>query len=236
MNAKLLHKGKTKDVYEDGPNTLRLVFTDRVTRNDAGEVDPGGNQVSESLLPGTGLACLSMTALAFEELARQGFPTHMVSYDLPSLSMVVRKALPLGSGLEWVARWVGTGSFIRRFKNVPGVKDGMRFPSLVTEITIKDDAASDPMISPSGVVGLGILSRAEMDALQEVNRNTMEAVRALFDRKGLDLWDIKIEWGKDAQTGQLMLIDEISPNGCRAFDKVTGAKVVGAELSQRFRA
>lgn len=229
-----LYKGKTKDVYADGPETLRLVFTDRVTRNDAGEVDPGGNNVSETLLPGTGRACLSMTALVFAELKKRGFPTHMVSYDLEASTMVVRKAEALGAGLEWVARWVGTGSFVRRFKNVPGVRDGMRFPSLVTEITIKDDAGGDPMIDPSAVVALGILSQTDMDRLRELNYKTMQAIHALFEANGLDLWDIKIEWGKDATTGELLLIDEVSANGCRAFDKATGAKVAGAALSQRF--
>ncbi len=234
MSGKLLYRGKTKDVYEDGPETVRLVFTDRVTENLQGEVDPGGNQVSEKLLPGTGLACLTMTAVAFAELAKQGFPTHMVSYDTASCSMIVRKAKTLGSGLEWVARWVGTGSFVRRFKNVPGVSDGMRFSSLVTEITIKDDAGQDPMIDPSAVVALGILSQAEMDGLSDMNRKTMQAIHALFKAKGLDLWDIKIEWGRDATTGKLMLIDEVSANGCRAFDAATGKKVAGAELSKRF--
>ncbi len=234
MSGKLLYRGKTKDVYEDGPETARLVFTDRVTENLQGEVDPGGNQVSEKLLPGTGLACLTMTAAAFAELAGQGFPTHMVSYDVATCSMIVRKAQTLGSGLEWVARWVGTGSFVRRFKSVPGVHDGMRFPSLVTEITIKDDAGQDPMIDASAVVALGILSRTEMDELSALNRKAMQAIHALFKAKGLDLWDIKIEWGRDATTGGLMLIDEVSANGCRAFDLATGKKVAGAELSQRF--
>ncbi len=235
MSGKLLYRGKTKDVYEDGPETVRLAFTDRVTENLQGEVDPGGNQVSEKLLPGTGLACLAMTAAAFAELAGQGFPTHMVSYDLGARSMVVRKAKPLGAGLEWVARWVGTGSFVRRFKSVPGVRDGMRFPSLVTEITIKDDAGQDPMIDPSAVVALGILTRQEMDELAALNRRVMQAIHAMFAARGLDLWDIKVEWGRDAATGALMLIDEVSANGCRAFDAVTGKKVAGAELSARFQ-
>ncbi len=236
MDQTLLHKGKTKDVYADGPNTLRLVFTDRVTLNDAGEVDPGGNHMSDSLLPGTGRACLSMTAPVFAALAKRGFPTHMVSYDMDTLSMVVRKAKTLGTGLEWVARWVGTGSFVRRFKKLPGVQDGMRFPSLVTEITIKDDEGGDPMIDPSALVALGILSSSEMAALMELNRNVMQVIHEMFKAKGLDLWDIKVEWGRDEQTGRLMLIDEISANGCRAYDIATGKKVAGAELSARFLA
>lgn len=57
----LLQRGKTKDVYSHGDYTLELKFTDRVTLNDQGEVDPGGNNVSDSLATGQGFACLSMT-------------------------------------------------------------------------------------------------------------------------------------------------------------------------------
>ena len=128
----LLQRGKTKDVYSHGDYTLELKFTDRVTLNDQGEVDPGGNNVSDSLATGQGFACLSMTTTIFSYLAANGIPTHMVSYDLDNLSMVVRKAVTFKPGLEWVCRWRGTGSFIRRYKTVPGAKDGMVFSSPVS--------------------------------------------------------------------------------------------------------
>ncbi len=232
----LLQKGKTKDVYEHGPHTLQLVFTDRVTKNEAGKIDPGGNFVSEDGAPGQGKACLSMTTVIFEHLAANGIPTHMVSYDVDALSMVVRKAKVFGAGLEWVCRWVGTGSFIRRYKNVPGVREGMRFSSPVTEITIKDDAAGDPLIVPSAIAALDIIPVDELDSLIAMNARAMELIRAMFQERGLDLWDIKIEWGRDAETGSFILIDEVSANSCRAFDSASGQRVEGAALSDRFRA
>ena len=65
---KLVYRGKTKDVYEDGQDTLRLIFTDRVTKNDAGEIDPGGNNLAEETVPGQGEACLLMTSAIFSEI------------------------------------------------------------------------------------------------------------------------------------------------------------------------
>lgn len=230
----LLHRGKTKDVYSHGDHTIELKFTDRVTLNDAGEVDPGGNNVSESLLEGQGFACLSMTTAIFDYLAKNGIPTHMVSYDLDKLSMIVRKAKTFEPGLEWVCRWKGTGSFVRRYKNVPGVQDGMEFKSPIHEITIKDDAGGDPMIVPDSLIALNMLTKKELDELIPLNAKTMELIRGFYKQKGLDLWDIKIEWGKDAETGKLMLIDEVSANGCRAFDQ-SGNRIVGQKLSACFR-
>ncbi len=232
----LLNRGKTKDVYSHGEHTLRLEFTDRVTMNAAGQIDPGGNDRSDALAPGQGLACLSMTSVIFEALTSKGIPTHMVSYDLPSLSMVVRKGKTFAPGLEWVCRWVGTGSFIRRYKNVPGVKDGMRFEKPVMEITIKDDAGQDPVIVPGAIAALGMIPADKLPALIEMNGKAMEIIHGLFKERGLDLWDIKIEWGIDAETGTFMLIDEVSANGCRAFDAKTGKKIEGAELAARFKA
>ena len=232
---KLVYRGKTKDVYEDGQNTLRLIFTDRVTKNDAGEIDPGGNIVAEETAPGQGEACLLMTSAIFDEINTKKIArTHMVSYDLPSLSMVVRKAKLFSPGLEWVARWVCTGSFLRRYGMVPGIHDGMRLPSPVFEITLKDDDAGDPLIVPSALVALGIVTQNVMDRLLTDNAAVMGAISNMFAARGLDLWDIKIEWGLD-EDGSPLLIDEISPGCCRAFKTGTKERVSGADLAELFR-
>ena len=45
-----------------------------------------------------------------------------------------------------------------------------------------------------------------------------------FNERGIDLIDYKLEFGKDSQ-GQLFLADEISPDGCRLWEKGTGEKL-----------
>ena len=232
---KLVYRGKTKDVYEDSAGVLRLVFTDRVTKNDAGEIDPGGNRLAEETVPGQGEACLLMTSAIFNEINEKKIArTHMVSYDLASLSMNVRKAKLFSPGLEWVARWVCTGSFLRRYGMVPGIHDGMRLPAPVFEITLKDDAAGDPLIVPSALVALGIVKEKIMERLLADNAAAMGAIREMFTARGLDLWDIKIEWGLD-EDGSPILIDEVSPGCCRAFKAGTKERVSGTDLAERFR-
>jgi len=232
---KLVYRGKTKDVFERDATSLHLVFTDRVTKNDAGEIDPGGNNLAEETVPGQGEACLIMTSAIFSEIqARNIARTHMLSWDLPSLSMDVIKARLFKPGLEWVTRWVCTGSFLRRYAMIPGVEDGMILPSPVYEITLKDDAAGDPLIVPSALVALGIIDGPVMEELLEKNTAVMKAVRAMFADRGLDLWDIKIEWGLDLE-GKPIIIDEISPGCCRAFKAGTRQRVAGQELAQAFR-
>lgn len=235
-SMKLVYRGKTKDIYELDANSLRMVFTDRVTKNDAGEIDPGGNKLAEETVPGQGEACLLMSSAIFSEIAAKNIAqTHMLAYDLGALSMDVLRAKMFAPGLEWVARWVCTGSFLRRYSMVPGVKDGMALPSPVHEITLKDDAAGDPLIVPSALTALGIVDSAVMEELLARNAAAMEAIRGMFTARGLDLWDIKIEWGLDAQ-GRPIIIDEISPGCCRAFQAGTTRRVAGRALAELFRA
>ena len=234
-SMKLVYRGKTKDIYERDADSLRMVFTDRVTKNDAGEIDPGGNNLAEETVPGQGEACLVMSSAIFAEINDKNIArTHMLAYDLSAMSMDVLKARMFTPGLEWVARWVCTGSFLRRYSMVPGLKDGLFLPSPVFEITLKDDAAGDPLIVPSALVALGIVDGAVMDDLLARNAAAMEAVRAMFTARGLDLWDIKIEWGLTEQ-GEPMIIDEISPGCCRAFKTGTRERVAGRDLAEMFR-
>jgi len=84
------------------------------------------------------------------------------------------------------------------------------------------------------LIALNIISKEQLEELITLNAKTMSLLRDFYKQKGLDLWDIKIEWGKDAQTGKLMLIDEVSANGCRAFD-MNGNRIAGQALSACFR-
>ena len=236
LDMKLVYRGKTKDVYELNNDTLRLAFTDRVTKNDAGEIDPGGNNLAEETMPGQGEACLVMTTAIFDAINKNKIAaTHMLAFDLPGLTMDVRRAKMFTPGLEWVGRWVCTGSFLRRYKMVPGIEDGKRLPSPVFEITLKDDAAGDPPIVPSALVALNIVEARIMDDLFARNAKVLETIKDMFSARGLDLWDIKIEWGLDAD-GAPLIIDEISPGCCRAFEKGTKQRVQGLDLAERFRA
>lgn len=96
----LLYRGKTKDVYEAGPETLLLQFTDRVTKNDAGEIDPGGNTVAEDTAPGQGGACLAVTSVLLKRSrSRAGKHPYRWSGSLEKLTMTVKKEI-VHPGLE----------------------------------------------------------------------------------------------------------------------------------------
>lgn len=208
----LLYKGKTKDVYQLEDGNLRLAFKDDVTGED-GVFDPGANTVGLTI-EGAGKAGLRMTEYFFGKLAEAGVPTHFVEADVDGATMTVRKADVFGKGLEVICRFRAVGSFLRRYGAYAA--EGQPLDAFV-EVTLKDDERNDPPISKDALVQLGLLEAAEYDTLEQLTKEIASIVKDDFDRRGLDLYDIKLEFGRDSRSGEILLIDEISGGNMRVF-------------------
>ena len=50
-------------------------------------------------------------------------------------------------------------------------------------------------------------------------------LQKVFHQAGIELVDIKLEFGRAADTGTLILSDEISPDTCRLWDEATGERL-----------
>ncbi|SIT88611.1 phosphoribosylaminoimidazolesuccinocarboxamide synthase [Edaphobacillus lindanitolerans] len=208
----LLYKGKTKDVYQLEDGNLQLKFKDDVTGED-GVFDPGANTVGLTI-EGAGKAGLRMTEHFFGKLADAGVPTHFVEADVDGATMTVRKAEVFGKGLEVICRFRAVGSFLRRYGAYAA--DGQPLDAFV-EVTIKDDGRNDPPISKDALVQLGILEAGEYDTLEQLTKEIASIVKDDLDRRGLALYDIKLEFGRDSRTGEILLIDEISGGNMRVY-------------------
>jgi len=55
-------------------------------------------------------------------------------------------------------------------------------------------------------------------------RQINDILHPYFLEKGLNLVDFKLEFGKDA-SGNIILVDEISPDNCRFWDVESGEKL-----------
>jgi phosphoribosylaminoimidazole-succinocarboxamide synthase len=228
----LVQKGKTKDFVKEG-DIYKFVFTDRVTENELGEIDPGGDTLSKKTVADQGKACLLMSAAIFTELSKKDFRNHMVSYDIDKGFMQVVPAKLFDPNLEWIARWVCTGSFYRRYNFIPTLHDGMPLKNPIYEITFKNDERKDPLVVESAITALNVVDRETFQKLANLNEGVMSTLRTMFDKLSLDLWDVKVEYGLD-ESGNPMLIDEVGPGSCRAFKKGTKERVNGLELAKCF--
>jgi phosphoribosylaminoimidazole-succinocarboxamide synthase len=220
---KLIYKGKTKDVYEIDNESYLLKFKDDVT-GENGVFDPGANTVGLTI-EGAGKAGLRLTQYFFEKLNKLGRPTHYLTADPEAGTMTVRKANTFGQGLEVICRYRAVGSFLRRYGKY--VQEGQSLDAFV-EVTLKDDERNDPPITEDALDMLGILTKEEYQTLKSLTQEIAGIVKDELEQKGLELYDIKFEFGRVGKDGQIILIDEISGGSMRAYQQ--GRRVEPLEL------
>jgi len=206
-----IYQGKTKDVYALENGNVLLKFKDDCTGKD-GVFDPGENTVGLTI-EGIGRANLRTSIRYFEMLHKAGIKTHYVSADVDNATMEVLRATPFGQGLEVICRLRATGSFIRRYGNY--IEDGTVFPNGYVETTFKDDAKGDPLVTSEGLEVLGVMSKEMFEQMKE---KTIQITRVVADdlaKMGLELWDIKFEFGYNGD--EVILIDEIASGNMRVY-------------------
>lgn len=208
----LIYEGKTKNIYKGEDGNYLLKFKDDVTGRD-GVFDPGANQVGLSI-EGMGNAGLRLTVYFFEILKKLGVSTHYVSSDIDNNIMTVKPATVFGKGLEVICRYKAVGSFIRRYGLY--AKEGQDLNGYV-EFTLKDDDRNDPLITKEGLEALSILKNGEYETIVALTKKICDVIREELAKKGLELYDIKLEFGRVAGEEKVVLIDEISAGNMRVY-------------------
>lgn len=218
------YRGKTKNLFqEDGKFFMQ--FKDDMTGTD-GVFDTGGNQVAGSIA-GAGHECIKVSKYFFERLKEEGIKTHYINADLEKNVMEVKKASVFGKGIEVITRFIAVGSFIRRYGSY--IEEGKPLNNY-TEITLKDDDRDDPLIIEDALVQLGILKEGEYDKICQMNIKISNIIKDILKEKGLDLYDIKLEYGRLAGSDEIVLIDEVSGGNMRAYKD--GKYIKPLELSK----
>ena len=211
MENKLVYTGKTKNVYALPNGNYLLKFKDDCTGKD-GVFDPGENSVGLTI-EGVGDVNLRMSIYFFEKINAAGIRTHFVSADLQNTTMEVLPAKVFGHGLEVICRHKAVGSFIRRYGDY--IESGADLPAYV-EMTFKDDAKGDPLVTKDGLIVLGVMTGEQYDEIKDMTQKITRIVADEMAARGLVLYDIKFEYGYDAD-GKVMLIDEIASGNMRVY-------------------
>ena len=211
MEKKLIYTGKTKDVFSLENGNCLLKFKDDCTGKD-GVFDPGENSVGLTI-DGVGDVNLRMSIYFFEKLNAAGITTHFVSANLEDTTMEVLPAKVFGKGLEVICRHKAVGSFIRRYGDY--IENGADLPDYV-EMTFKDDAKGDPLVTKDALVALNIMSDEQYEDIKAMTQKITRIVADDLKEKGLVLYDIKFEFGYDPAV-KVMLIYEISSGYMRVY-------------------
>ncbi|RCN39068.1 phosphoribosylaminoimidazolesuccinocarboxamide synthase [Ancylostoma caninum] len=133
-NLQMLAEGKTKVIFGVvGREDIVLIRSkDQLT---------AFNAVRKNQLEGKGRIANKTTTNVFKYLQDIGLETHFVE-EASDTEFIAKKCQMIP--IEWVARRVATGSFLKRN---PGVPQGYRFNEPKIETFFKDDANDDPQYS-----------------------------------------------------------------------------------------
>ncbi|MBI3019045.1 MAG: phosphoribosylaminoimidazolesuccinocarboxamide synthase [Deltaproteobacteria bacterium] len=204
-----IYEGKAKILYKtNDPMYLIQYFKDDAT---------AFNAKKKGTIVNKGILNNQMSSFIFQFLEKNGVKTHFKE-KLNDREMAVRalKIFPV----EVVVRNCVAGSLAKRL----GLEEGMALQQPILEFFYKSDPLDDPMISETAPVALGWMTQKEVEYVNQEVWKVNKLMTQFFDERGIDLIDYKLEFGKDAQ-GNIFLADEISPDGCRLWEKGTGEKL-----------
>ena len=224
----LLSRGKVRDIYETGPDSLLIVTTDRISAFDVVMDDP---------IPHKGVVLNQITLFWMEKFAKL-VPNHLLATDvkdfpkplqahadlLEGRAVLVRRAKPLP--IECIVRGYITGSGWKDYQKT-GQVSGHTLPQGLRE----SDKLEKPLFTPSTKAELG--AHDENISVAEAMRITGESLAAqaqdlalaiysagrdYAEGRGIIIADTKFEFGTVAEGGKekLILIDEVlTPDSSR---------------------
>jgi phosphoribosylaminoimidazole-succinocarboxamide synthase len=199
-----IYEGKAKILYEtDDPDLLIQHFKDDAT---------AFNAQKRGTIAGKGVMNNRISAALLTHLGEHGVPTHFVKL-LSDREMLVKRLQIIK--IEVVVRNIVAGSLAKRL----GLPEGQALAEPVLEFFYKDDALGDPMINDYHIRMLRLATGAELEAIVDAAFRVNELLTEYFDRRGILLVDFKLEFGR--YRGQILLGDEITPDGCRLWEKET---------------
>ena len=203
-----IYEGKAKILYEtDDPDLVIQYFKDEATAFDAKK---------RGIIQQKGIYNNRISSVVFQYLNKQRVRTHFVK-QLSEREMLVKRLEIIK--IEVVVRNLSAGSLSKRL----GLEEGMPLDEPVLEFFYKNDALGDPMINEDHIRLLNLATPQEVEAIRKRALLVNQMLRDFLDKRDLILVDFKLEYGR--HHGQLLLGDEITPDGCRLWDKRTLEKM-----------
>jgi amidophosphoribosyltransferase len=200
--GRVLAEGKTKVIHADpgDPARAMMAHKDAIT---------AGDGVRRDTLSGKGKLSGRTTANVYQLLESAGIPTHFIDAPADALTLIRHCTM---IPLEVVMRRIATGSYLKR----NDVAEGTRFDPPVVEFFFKDDAAHDPLVDERWITEHGLATPDEIKELGWIGVRVFETLEAAWAAQDVQLVDLKIEFGRDAD-GRLLVADVIDNDSWRLW-------------------
>ncbi len=208
--TELLYEGKAKKIWKTpNPDLLISEFKDSLT---------AFNGEKKDSQEGKGALNNKISTILFEYLNEKGVPTHFVK--MLDDNHMLHKACDV-INIEVIVRNIATGSLSRNL----GIEDGKVLPFTLVEFDYKNDELGDPKLNDQHCLILELVkSQDELDYIRYMARKINKFLSEFYDEAGLKLVDFKLEFGRDSNDN-IILIDELSPDNFRLWDKETNEKM-----------
>ena len=201
--------GKAKQLYAtDDTTRVVILYKDDISAY---------NGIKKSSIHNKGILNNKISEIIYQKLEENGIKTHFIK-RLDDRNQLCKKITVFP--LEFIVRNVIAGSLARRLD----MEEGVRPKNTIFEICLKSDFLNDPLINEHHAVALNLISYEELHKIYELSMQINRIVTALFSKVGIDVIDMKLEFGYD-ENNNLLLADEISPDTARFWDNETKNKL-----------
>ena len=208
--GELLFEGNEKQVFAtDNPDQVIFRYKD---------VTVAYNNVKRARFIGKGALNNKISAILLNYLNQNGVETHFIEI-LGEKEQLCRKIeiIPL----QVVVHNRIAGSLAARL----GVEEGFRHSNTIVDLRYNNDFLEDPFINRDHAFALGLATYQELDEMYNIARRVNELLKPLFHKAGIELVDMKLEFGRASDSGAIIISDEISPDTCRLWDEKTGERM-----------
>ncbi len=215
---KLIKKGKVKDIYEFDNENLIFHFTNRVSAFDV---------IMNDEIPYKGKILCEFALFWFSRLKMSNHFVDRVDTD----KIMVKKLTMIP--IESIVRGYLYGSLYLRYKSslfdeIPSelishftnrnLEVASKLPLLLFDPSTKSGDHDYP-INKDEAVKKNFLSSVEFDKIKTFSLDLYNQMEKISNLSNFILADVKFEFGKDPNTGELKLADSIGPDECRIWDK-----------------
>lgn len=210
IKGEKLFDGNEKQVFAtDDPNKVIFRYKD---------VTVAFNNIKRARFIGKGILDNQISAILLGELNKKGVETHFVEL-VSEREQLCRKIeiIPL----EITVHNRIAGSLAQRL----GVEEGFKSDNTIVDLRYNNDDLDDPMINDHHAVALGLASYDELKFMYSQALKANKILSALLKKAGIELIDMKLEFGRASDNGHIIISDEISPDTSRMWDMETGEKL-----------
>lgn len=206
--GEFLYEGKAKQIYAtDKEKVVLIKYKDEATAFDGAK---------KGTIVNKGIVNNRVSNMLFKLLEKNGIETHLLEQIDDRQTLVKKvKIVPV----EVVVRNVIAGSLSKRI----GIEEGVELADTIIELYYKDDELHDPMINEYHARVMGWATAEQLKEIDRQAHKINQVLKDFFDSIGIILVDFKLEFG--IYEGRIILGDEISPDTCRLWDKVSLEKL-----------